>query len=81
MTDIATQLDRIENTLSKVQTDQCDMNKLLRGDEKESEPQGLVHRVSQNTHFRQIWQKLLWIIVVALAGMTSSIILLLITKI
>lgn len=78
--DSSMQLNQIYRELKCVKESQESIEVVLTGDKKSANPDGIIHRVARNTSFRETWQRLFWILVVALTGMTTSIILLLIGK-
>jgi len=56
------QLQEISDKLSDIRT-------ILKGEPSADKPDGLIYHVEQNTRFREFYQKALWIIFTANAGL------------
>lgn len=65
-------------TIEHIKTKVDDIYLVLHGSSKDSEPDGLVQKVSTNTNFRESWSKFLWIVLTAFIGLGGSLIVLLI---
>lgn len=63
------QLDHIEDRVESIYT-------LLHGSSDDSAPDGLVQKVQMNTRFRQNWLRLFWVVITAIVGLSSSLIIL-----